>query len=107
MEQIQVRSEMKEKPKIVMDYNNTMGGVDSMDQNLKSFEIIKKRGKKCYKKMFSHIFDIAISWNSYVVYRKNGGKNTQLEYRLDLVDRIIEKYHSGINFRRGSTRFGA
>ncbi|GFY60088.1 hypothetical protein TNIN_356111 [Trichonephila inaurata madagascariensis] len=28
MEQIQVRSEMKEKPKIVMDYNNTMGGQD-------------------------------------------------------------------------------
>ncbi|GIY42740.1 piggyBac transposable element-derived protein 4 [Caerostris darwini] len=28
MEQIQVRSEMKEKPKIVMDYN-TMGGVET------------------------------------------------------------------------------
>ncbi|GFY62910.1 piggyBac transposable element-derived protein 4 [Trichonephila inaurata madagascariensis] len=41
MEQIQVRSEMKEKPKIDMDYNNTMGGVDHMDQNLKSSEIIK------------------------------------------------------------------
>ncbi|GIY42243.1 hypothetical protein CDAR_247681 [Caerostris darwini] len=93
MEQIQVRSEMKEKPKIVMDYNNTMGGVDRMDQNLKSFEIIKKRGKKCYRKIFFHIFDIAV-WNSYVVYRKNGGKNTQLEFRLVLIDRVIEKYHS-------------
>ncbi|GIY12457.1 piggyBac transposable element-derived protein 4 [Caerostris extrusa] len=100
MEQIQVRSEMKEKPKIVMDYNNTMGGVDRMDQNLKSFEIIKKRGKKCYGKIFFHIFDIAV-WNSYVVYRKNGGKSTQLEFRLDLIDRVIEKCHSGLNFHRG------
>ncbi|GIY71398.1 piggyBac transposable element-derived protein 4 [Caerostris darwini] len=100
MEQIQVRSETKEKPKILKDYNNTMGGVDRMDQNLKSFEIIKKRGKKCYRKIFFHIFDIAV-WNSYIVYRKNGGKNTQLEFRLDLIDRVIEKYHSGLNFHRG------
>ncbi|GIY98845.1 piggyBac transposable element-derived protein 4 [Caerostris extrusa] len=31
----------------------------------------------------------------------NGGKNTQLEFRLDLIDRVIEKYHSGLNFHRG------
>ncbi|GIY03723.1 piggyBac transposable element-derived protein 4 [Caerostris darwini] len=34
-------------------------------------------------------------------HRKNGGKNTQLEFRLDLIDRVIEKYHSGLNFHRG------
>ncbi|GFU04890.1 piggyBac transposable element-derived protein 4 [Trichonephila clavipes] len=29
------------------------------------------------------------------------GKNTQLEFRLDFIDHVIEKYHSGLNFHRG------
>ncbi|GIY50885.1 piggyBac transposable element-derived protein 4 [Caerostris extrusa] len=52
------------------------------------------------QKDFFPFFGIAV-WNSYVVYRKNGGKNTQLEFRLNLIDRVIEKYHSGLNFHRG------
>ncbi|GFY69337.1 piggyBac transposable element-derived protein 4 [Trichonephila inaurata madagascariensis] len=99
MEQIQVRSENERKLKIVMDYNNTMGGVDRMDQNLKSFEIIKKRGKKCYRKIFFHIFDIAV-WNSYVATVKTEEKH-ELEFRLDLIDCVIEKKHSGLNFHPG------
>lgn len=50
--QIQIRSETKQKPNVVMDYNNNMGEIDHMDQNLKHFEIIKKRGRKNFQKDF-------------------------------------------------------
>lgn len=53
MKLIQILSERKEKPKILTDYNNTMVRIDRMDQNLKNFQIIKRRGKKIYRKIFS------------------------------------------------------
>lgn len=39
------------KPKVVIDCNHTMGGVDRLDQHLHDYQIAKKGGKKCYKKM--------------------------------------------------------
>lgn len=92
-------NEIKRKPKVVMEYNNTMGGVDRMDQHLTSYPIIKKRGKKYYKKIFFHLLDISV-WNAFVLYQKNGGKYSHLNYRLDLVDRLIEKYGS-VNKTKG------
>ncbi|GFW13456.1 piggyBac transposable element-derived protein 4 [Trichonephila clavipes] len=49
-EMIAVRSSREEKlkPKIVVDYNDTMGGVDRADQNLASYAIPRKYGKKYY-----------------------------------------------------------
>ncbi|GFW24171.1 piggyBac transposable element-derived protein 4 [Trichonephila clavipes] len=46
-EMIAVRSSREEKlkPKIVVDYNDTMGGVDRADQNLASYAIPRKYGE--------------------------------------------------------------
>ncbi|GFX41943.1 piggyBac transposable element-derived protein 4 [Trichonephila clavipes] len=52
-EMVQVQShknEIRRKPKAVMEYNNTMGGVDRLDQHLTNYPLIKKRGNKYYKK---------------------------------------------------------
>lgn len=38
------------KPKVVIDYNETMGGVDRLDQHLHDYPIIRKRGKNIIKK---------------------------------------------------------
>ncbi|GFV41282.1 piggyBac transposable element-derived protein 4 [Trichonephila clavipes] len=94
-EVIAVRSSREEKlkPKIVVDYNDTMGGVDRADQNLASYAIPRKYGKKYYRKIFFHIFDQFI-WNSYVLYKKIGGSKSQLQFRLDLVNEMVIKYHS-------------
>ncbi|GFW87146.1 piggyBac transposable element-derived protein 4 [Trichonephila clavipes] len=65
-EMVQVQShknEIRRKPKAVMEYNNTMGGVDRLDQHLTNYPLIKKRGKKYYKKIFFHLLDICL-WNS-------------------------------------------
>lgn len=85
-------TEEKLKPKVVVDYNDTMGGVDRADQNLAPYAIPRKYGKKYYKKIFFHLFDQCI-WNSYVLYKKNGGSMAQLQFRLELVNEIVIKYH--------------
>ncbi|KAK9751801.1 hypothetical protein QE152_g4754 [Popillia japonica] len=41
--------------------------------------------------MFLHVLDQTI-WNSFVLYGKQGGSNSHLKFRLDLVQQIIEKY---------------
>lgn len=80
------------KPKVVIDYNDTMGGVDRVDQHLADYNLPRKRGKKYYKKIFFHLLDLAL-WNSFVLYRKTGGTKSALVYRLDLIKQIMEKYH--------------
>lgn len=37
--------EVKKKPKVVMEYNNIMGGVNKTDHHLTNYPIIKKIGK--------------------------------------------------------------
>ncbi|GFU28938.1 piggyBac transposable element-derived protein 4 [Trichonephila clavipes] len=57
-EMVQVQShknEIRRKPKAVMEYNNTMGGVDRLDKHLTNYPLIKKMGKKYYKNILSSI----------------------------------------------------
>ncbi|KAF2896788.1 hypothetical protein ILUMI_09383 [Ignelater luminosus] len=89
---LQKRGETISKPKLVHEYNNTMGGVYRVDQHLADYTLPRKRGKKYYKKIFFHLFDLAL-WNSFVLYSKTGGTKTALEYRMDIVKLIMEKYH--------------
>lgn len=81
------------KPKLAMDYNNTMGGVDKVDQRLQDYPLTRKRRKRYYKKIFFHIVDFAL-WNSYLLYLKSGGEATALKYRLQVIDETIKKYHT-------------
>ncbi|KAF2894023.1 hypothetical protein ILUMI_12150 [Ignelater luminosus] len=89
---LQNRGETILKPQLVHEYNDTMGGVDRVDQHLADYTLPRKRGKKYYKKIFFHLFDLAL-WNSFVLYSKTGGAETALEYRMDIVKLIMEKYH--------------
>ena len=69
-----------------------MGGVDRLDQHVHDYPTTRKRGKKYYKKMFHHILDLSI-WNAFVLYKKNGGTKTNLEFRKCLAEDIIKKFH--------------
>ena len=81
------------KPKVVMDYNNTMGGVDRVDQHLATYPTTRKRGKKYYKKIFLHILDLAM-WNAFILYTKLGGTQSSLSFRMNMIREIFQKYHT-------------
>ncbi|KAJ4450249.1 hypothetical protein ANN_01668 [Periplaneta americana] len=59
------------KPKVVTDYNDTMGGVDHVDQHLAAYPVPRKRRKRYYKKIFFHLLELAL-WNFYILYTKKG-----------------------------------
>lgn len=80
------------KPVVVTDYNDTMGGVDRVDQHLADYNLPRKRGKKYYKKFFFHLLDLTL-WNSFILYCKTGGTKSSLMYRMELIQLMMEKYH--------------
>jgi len=51
------------KPKVVIDYNNSMNAVDKQDQQLSSFPVMRKYAKG-YKKIFFYMIDVVI-FNNY------------------------------------------
>lgn len=93
MKDVEKRGEIRQRPECVVDYNDTMGGVDRVDQHLAAYATPRKRGKKYYKKIFFHLLDLAV-WNSFVVYKKCDGTMSPLVYRLEIIQKIMEKYHS-------------
>jgi hypothetical protein len=81
----------KVKPQVVVDYNNKMGGVDRVDQHLADYTIPRKRGRDTTKKIFFHILNLSL-WNSYVLYLKLGERKSHLDFRMNVVKEIMEKY---------------
>ncbi|KAL1448015.1 hypothetical protein MTO96_028300 [Rhipicephalus appendiculatus] len=77
------------KPSIVRDYNHTVGGVDKSDQMLSDYPVSRKR-QKIYYKIFRHLIDEA-TFNSFVLYQKDGGKMSHLDYRLALIEAILTR----------------
>lgn len=90
---VKKRNEERIKPVVVNDYNSTMGGVDRVDQHISDYPMTRKRGKVYYKKIFYHLIELAL-WNSYLLYKKNGGQYTPLQFRMNLIEIIFETYHS-------------
>ncbi|KAG8233268.1 hypothetical protein J437_LFUL009978, partial [Ladona fulva] len=35
-------------------------------------------------------------WNSFILYKKTGGKCVHLDYRLDVIEKMIEVYHPSV-----------
>lgn len=78
-------------PKAISEYNLTMGTSNSSEE--KSYCLnARKRSKKYYYKIFVHLLDQA-TWNAYILYKKQGGTKLHLQFRLQLIDMLIEKYY--------------
>ncbi|KAG8233326.1 hypothetical protein J437_LFUL017304 [Ladona fulva] len=95
MQVVEKRGLVVRKPSVVLDYNQTMGSVDKVDQHLADYRIPRKREKKYYKKLFFHFMELCM-WNSFVLYKKTGGKSAHLDYRLDVIEEMIEVYHPSV-----------
>ena len=82
------------KPKIVMDYNLAMGGVDRADQNMVYYNTVRKRMRVYYKKIFRHIIDQCV-FNAFTIQKKRNGRfSNLLDFRLQLVEALLEKYYN-------------
>lgn len=93
MVEVEKRGVISKRPECVISYNDTMGGVDRVDQHISCYSTPRKRGKKWYKKVFFNLIDISL-WNAYVVYKKCGGTLSFLLYRIEIIQKTMEKYHS-------------
>ncbi|KAJ4446148.1 hypothetical protein ANN_12841 [Periplaneta americana] len=69
------------KPKMVIDYNNSMGRVDKVDQHLAAYPVPRNSGKRYYKKIFFNLLELPL-WNSYVLYTISEGRKIPLDYRI-------------------------
>ncbi|GFW79053.1 piggyBac transposable element-derived protein 4 [Trichonephila clavipes] len=81
---------VKLKPKVVVFYNNSMGGVDRSDQCLSYYPVARNQQRKYCKKIFRHLLN-QIVWNSFVIFKKNGGILNHIGFRMNLIERLIEE----------------
>ncbi|XP_021197731.3 piggyBac transposable element-derived protein 4 isoform X2 [Helicoverpa armigera] len=80
------------KPKVVLDYNLAMGGVDKKDQLLQAFPIERVRNLIWYKKLFRRLLNVSIH-NAFVMFSKSGTvKMAQRQFRVLLADEIIQRF---------------
>ena len=112
MQDVVTRQGVVKKPKVVCEYNFTMGGVDKVDQQLVDYPITRKRGKKYYKKVFFHLMDLAV-WNAYIIYKKaleqstSPGQNrpmTHLKFCHQIIRDIIAKFGCHLPQKRSPGR---
>lgn len=80
----------KYKPKVVLDYNLSMGGVDKKDQLLQAFPIERVRNINWYKKLFRRLLNVSIH-NAFVMFPKPS-LMAQRQFRVLLADEIILRF---------------
>lgn len=81
---------VKVKPSVVVDYNRHMGGIDKSDQCLSYYPVTRNQQRKYYKKIFRHLINQAV-WNSFVIYKKQKCPLKHADFRLRLIERLIEE----------------
>ncbi|CAK1553248.1 unnamed protein product [Leptosia nina] len=84
----------KYKPKVIADYNLSMGGIDQKDQLLSSYPIERNRNLSWYKKLFRRLLNVSIH-NASVIYnhgRTGSHKLVNRSFRLQLLTEMLKKY---------------
>ena len=77
-----------QKPDAIIYYNKNMAGVDKIDQQLDSINIIRK-SFKWYHKVFFRLFSVAML-SSHKIYKEKGGKYDFLQFVHDIVLSLVE-----------------
>ncbi|VDI01309.1 Hypothetical predicted protein [Mytilus galloprovincialis] len=80
------------RPRVVIEYNSKMGGVDRSDQMI-SYCKIPIKTLKWWKKVIFHMFSMA-ALNSYLIYKSTTTERSSLlfrNYRRKLIKQLIEK----------------
>lgn len=100
------------RPDIISQYNNGMGGVDLFDQLISYYRVFI-RSKKWTLRVIFHFMDFVVcaSWLEYRKDRKKAGipKNEikdLLNFRLELVDALIKSGNPTRQVKRGRPKSG-
>jgi hypothetical protein len=75
------------KPRVVEDYNASVGFVDKSDRMANSYGIARRTWKRT-KKLFFHLTDMTIL-NAFLIYKSCGGKMTHKNFHEILVRELI------------------
>ncbi|XP_042888497.1 piggyBac transposable element-derived protein 4-like [Penaeus japonicus] len=84
------RGVVRTKPKVVVDYNIGMKGVDLSDQQAQSYPTVWK-SIRWYKKVLFYLLDMAVI-NAFCVHKALGGKLTLLDFRSVLNRGMMQEY---------------
>ena len=78
-----------QKPKVITDYNENMGGVDLSDQ-LRSYYPLARKSRKWYRYIFWFLGDVAIT-NAYILSNlcRRRPKDSLLEFKMQLAQQLI------------------
>lgn len=79
------------KPKIVLDYNKSMGGVDRKDQFLSAHPVERLRNKVWYKKVFARLLSTAV-FNIFIIYQTKDSKITHRQFRTILAEALVKRH---------------
>jgi hypothetical protein len=81
------------KPKVALDYNTNMVGVDLRDQILQPYLLAHKNGNKWYIKFFKRLLNVAVH-NTMVRFRATAGnqKLDHLSFKQALIKGLIETH---------------
>ena len=85
-------------PKMVVDYNQNMGGVDKSDQMKATYAIDHRSRSKFYLRIFFDLLDTSVV-NSYIIYQKilelrHEKPMKHIEFRQQLVRGLLGSYSS-------------
>lgn len=79
-----------EKPDIILDYNQNKTGVDRADQ-MYSYYPFQRKTLKWWKKLFFHLFVMAVV-NGYIIFKEmRGRKNTLCDFIKAVGKALVEK----------------
>ena len=81
------------KPKVIHNYNQKMGGVDTNNAMTGNYSCIRKT-YKWYIKIFYHFLEEAL-YNAFVVYSKEGEKKITkfMLFKLEVIQERLEDAH--------------
>ena len=81
-----------QKPDAIIYYNKNMGGVDQIDQQLDSINIIRK-SFKWFHKVFFRLFSVTML-SSHKIYKEKGGKYDFVQFVHNIVLGLVEIPHN-------------
>ena len=79
--------ELVQKPEAILYYNHKMGGVDQIDQQLHSMQVMRKT-YKWYQKVFFRLMMMSLL-SSQMIYKSRGGKHDFMHFIHDVISGMI------------------